>query len=109
MGAIGNANVEITFDPNAYELGDGQNFQTHGMGKITIELAETDSTHLATISAAKTTAAVAVITDLAGNTYTTPSLLWNYKTKRGFGDDVHTVTIEAQKKCEDEDDFITIT
>lgn len=109
LGGIGENNVEITFEPVATPLADGQDFQMFGTGKITIELVELDTSNLSTISAAKDTAAVIVVVDLAGNTYTMPSMIINYSTKRSFGDDPHKVIITAKKKVADEDDFVTIS
>ena len=108
MGVPGENSVEITFTPNATALGDGQQIQTHGTGQITIELAETDSTHLAVLEAARETPAVVVVTALDGKTYTITSLLLQHEISRPFSEGVHTVTVTGTKFVINESDFVTI-
>jgi len=109
LGSMGENNVLITYEPAVATLHDGQQFHMYGLGRVEVELTETDATHLATISAAKSTAAALVVTGLNGKVYTLVSMIFSYKTKRQFGEEPHMVIISAQKKVTDEDDFVTIT
>ena len=106
MGYLGNNNASISFEPQGYELGDGQNAQLFGMGKVEIEIAETDSTHLGYIDT--TAEQKLILTALDATTYTIDNVLVTYEVKRGFGNDPHVLIIRAQKKAIDEDDFVTI-
>ena len=108
LGAIGNNNAELVFDPVKYELGDGQELSRFGYGSVNIEVAETDSTSIATIAAAKDTEAQLKITALDGKVYTVAPMLLTYQVKRNFkGDEPHVVVITGKKKFADEDDFVT--
>lgn len=109
MGALGEANVSITWEPAAYTLHDGQQLQVYGLGKVEIELSETDSTHMATILSAATTPAIVIATGLDGSVYTLPSILLTHKVSRTFGDDVHKVTVTGQKKTVSEASWCTIS
>ncbi len=109
LGAIGNGNAEITFEPKSYELADGQAKQLFGLAKATIEIAETDTTKLTLASSAKDTDQTKIkITGIDNKTYTIGPALAQYSVKRGFGDEPHILTITMQKKVLDEDDFVTV-
>jgi hypothetical protein len=107
LGYLGNNNAEITWEKLGYELGDGQEVQLHGHGKVTIEIAETDSANLALIDT--TAEQKLTLTALDGKTYEIDNILVGYSVKRGFGDEPHVITITAQKKTASESAFVTIT
>jgi hypothetical protein len=76
------------------------------MGKVVIEIAQTDATNLGYIDT--TSEQKLIITDINGKTYTIDNVLVGLSIKRGFGDEPHVATITAQKKVVDEDDFVVI-
>lgn len=106
LGAIGANNAEISFEPAKHELGDKQTIQLYGMGKIVVNAAESHTVNIALVKV--NTQQYLRVTDFAGKTYTTVAMFLTYATKRGFGDEPHTLIIEGTKAVSDEDQFITI-
>ncbi|HHM02228.1 MAG TPA: hypothetical protein ENJ15_04390 [Caldithrix abyssi] len=108
-GAIADgANVEINFDPNVTQMGDGQNLKKFGLFTWKADILETHTSNLSLLQAAESTPVQLRITGLDGKTYTTVALLVTHKTKRGFGKDPHMITAQAQKYAINEDDVLTI-
>lgn len=106
LGAIGANNAEITFEGQPYELGDGQSVELYGVGKVVIEIAETDNANVELVD--RTALQKLILTALDGTTYTIDNIFLSVSTKRGFGADPHILTISGTKKAVDEDDFVVI-
>lgn len=106
LGAIGANSAEITFEGVTYESNEGHNIELFGKGKVVIELAESDTTHLALID--RTTVRKLVLTALDAKTYTIDNIFLVLSVKRGFGADPHLVTIMGTKAAVDEDGFVAI-
>ena len=109
LGAIGNNNVEMNFEPVNYELGDRQNPKMYAMFKLKAEFAETHTSNLTALKTAETTPSRIRVTGLDGKIYTTVDMLMSTGVKRGFsGNEPHLGTIEAQLAVVNEDDALTI-
>ena len=106
LGAVGKNNAEITFDPVADELGDKQEVQLYGLGKIRVDIAETHAVNIALVKAA--TQQYIKVTALNAKTYLVGPIFLKYGTKRGFADEAHILSIMGQKAAVDEDGFGTI-
>lgn len=114
MGAMTDASAEITFDGVTAALADGNQYQGFGMGKFSIEMAESDATLITKLATDKAAAVnVDIFTQYTDATHYTrfrvSSVLLNYSTKRGFGDDPHKVIISGQRKALNESNFVART
>lgn len=107
LGTIGANNAEITFEGQTYESNEGHNIELYGKGKVVIELAESDTTHLAAID--RTALQKLILTALDSKVYTIDNIFLVVSIKRGFGADPHLVTITGSKAAVDEDGFVVIT
>ena len=109
LGYLGPANVEVTFEPYKVEL-DLQNKSGPGLFKITIEVAEADDAFIDWLKANRSDQVAFLLYPLNEwvneskyGYWATPlnsgqGMLFSYSVKRGFGkEDLHTVTITAQK------------
>ncbi len=103
-----NANVEITWEPHKTELSEGNEVQMSGLGKISIEMVQTDSATLATIKGYRTTKAYLRVTSADGNTYVVSGIFLSTQVKRGFkAGEPHTVTVTGQRHTLNADDWVT--
>jgi len=108
-GAVADgANVEMNFDPNVTQMGDGQNLKKFGLFTFKADILETHTSNLSLLQSAETTPVQIKVTGLDGKTYTTVKMLLNHKIKRGFGKDPHMITVQCQKFAINEDDIVTI-
>lgn len=110
LGALGQNNAELNFEPKNAEVGDGQDVMLCGIGSIKIETAESNAAVISDLASKRNTLQlVRVYTEYnASDNYTrfaTGYIMINYAVKRGFGDEPHIITISGKRFFEDEDDF----
>jgi hypothetical protein len=109
MGVTGEGSAEISFTPATASLGDGQTLQTYSTGKVVVEFAESDATHLAILEAARENQSILVITSLNGKTFTLSPMLLQHEIARPFSEGIHKVTVTGTLFAMKESDFVTIS
>lgn len=101
-----NANAEISWEPAPTELMDGNNAQLSGLGKVSVEMVQTDSGTLTTIKTYRTAKAYVRITASDANTYVVNGVFLSYSMKRGFkAGEPHMLTITGQRHTINPDDW----
>ncbi len=102
------ANVEITWEPQQAELSEGNMVQLSGLGKISIEMLQSDSGTLNTLKSYRTQKAYLRITAVDGNTYQVNGIFLSTNVKRGFkAGEPHTILVTGQRITRNADDFVT--
>jgi len=103
-----NANAEITWEPQQTELSEGNQVQMSGLGKISIELVQTDSATLTTLKSYQKAKAYVRITAADNQTYQVSGIFLSINVKRGFKPgEPHTLTVTGQKITINPDDWVT--
>lgn len=103
-----NANVEITWEPHKAELSEGNEVQMSGIGKISIEMVQTDSATLTTLKGYRTTKAYLRITSVDTQQYIVSGIFLSTSVKRGFkSGEPHMVTVTGQRATLNADDWVT--
>ncbi len=105
---FGNADAEITWEPNAVELSEGNQVQMNGMGKLKLVLVQSDSGTLNTLKSYRTTKAYVRITAADGNQYQVSGIFLATNVKRGFKpNEPHTIEVTGQRVTLYPDDWVT--
>lgn len=102
----GTANAEITWEPAPQELSEGNQIQLAGLGKIKVEMVQTDSGTLATVKSYRTSKAYVRLTTAEAKTFVVSGIFLAYALKRGMkAGESHILTITGQKYTINPDDF----
>jgi len=102
------ANIEITWEPHQAELSEGNQVQMSGLGKISVELVQTDSATLTTLKNYQKTKAYVRVTAADGQTYVVSGIFLSTNVKRGFkSGGPHTVVVTGQRITINPDDWVT--
>lgn len=100
------ANVEITWEPKKSELMDSNEFQLSGLGKISVELVQTDNASLTIIKGYRAAKAYVKVTAVDGRTYKVSGIFLSYQLKRGFkAGEAHTLMVTGQRETLQPDDW----
>ncbi len=101
-----NANAEIAWEPANTELMDGNMPQLSGLGKLTIELVQTDSATLTILKGYRTAKAFVRITAADNTVYKVSGVFLSYAMKRGFkSGEPHMITVTGQRHTIQPDDW----
>jgi len=105
---FGSANAEITWEPHQAELSEGNQLQLSGLGKISVELFQTDSGTLNTLKSYRQQKAYMRITAVDGTQYQVSGIFLSYNVKRGFKEgEPHTIVVTGQRTTLQPDDWVT--
>jgi len=103
-----NANAEIDFEADKTELMDGNELQVSGLGKVSVELVQTDSATLGIIKGYRTSKAYLRVTSVDAKTYQVSGIYLSQAVKRGFkGGEPHTLIVTGQRRVVNADDWVT--
>ena len=102
------ANVEITWEPQATELSEGNQVQMSGLGKISMELLQSDSGTLNTLKNYRAAKAYVRVTAVDNQQYQVSGIFLSTNVKRGFkAGEPHTITVTGQRITLNADDWVT--
>ncbi len=105
---FGSANAEITWEPQQTELSEGNQVQLSGLGKISVELVQSDSGTLNTLKNYRTAKAYMRITAVDGKQYQVQGIFLSVNVKRGFKPgEPHTLVVTGQRVTLNPDDWVT--
>jgi hypothetical protein len=105
---FGTAECTITWEPSAQELSDSNMVQLSGIGKISLELVQTDSTTLTAVQAYKQAKAYVRITTADSQTYVVSGIFLSTQVTRGFKPgESHKMVVTGQRSTVDADDWVT--
>lgn len=108
-----NGGAEITLEPKKYQFGDGQERQLFINAKLTINLAQADHSQTLDILKqvknqlnTKIAIIVKIISDVEDERwYFDKAMVSGYSVKRGFGDELHILTIQVSNAVLKEENF----
>lgn len=103
---FGSGEAMITWEPSKQVLGDQNEVELTGLGKISIELLQTDQTTLAAIAAFKRAKAYVRITTVDTNTYVVSGIFLSINLQRSFKPgEAHKMVVTGQRETVDCDDW----
>lgn len=102
------ANAVISWEPNKAELSDQNEVPLTGLGKISLDLVQTDNATLTILKSYKTTKAYVRITAVDGKTYQVSGIFLSTPIERPFQPgEPHKITVTGQRVTQNPDDWVT--
>ena len=99
-------NVNIDWEPDKIPILDGNEFQSSGLGKISIELIQTGQTVIAAVKAYRIAKAYVKITALDDKEYVVSGIYLSYTMKRSYKPgEAHALLVTGQRRTINPDDF----